>query len=86
MRSWGVDREGELRGLEWSDYSGDALAVNRSIWKGIVNKPKTRASRQPVPVIPESAKILDEYRSSMHNPKTGVMFHNGDGACLDTDK
>ena len=22
----------------------------------------------------------------MHNPKTGVMFHNGDGACLDTDK
>lgn len=79
-------REGELRGLEWSDYSGDALAVNRSIWKGIVNKPKTRASRQPVPVIPKLAKILDEYRRYMHNPKTGVMFHNGDGGCLDTDK
>ena len=48
--------------------------------------PKTRASRQPVPVIPKSAKILDGYCGSMHNPKTGVMFHNGDGQCLDTDK
>ena len=60
--------------------------MNRSIWKAVVNKPKTRASRQPVPVIPKLAKILEEYRASMHNPKTGVMFHNGNGECLDTDK
>ncbi|HYY72889.1 MAG TPA: tyrosine-type recombinase/integrase [Candidatus Bathyarchaeia archaeon] len=79
-------REGELRGLEWQDYAGDALAVNRSIWKGVVNKPKTRASRQPVPVIPKLAKILDEYRTSMNNPETGVMFHNGNGAFLDMYK
>jgi integrase len=79
-------REGELRGLEWPDYTGEALVVNRSIWKGIVNKPKTRASRQPVPVITKLATILDEYRASMHNPKTGVMFHNGNGERLDTDK
>ncbi len=79
-------REGELRGLEWPDYTGDQLAVNRSIWKGIVNKPKTRASRQAVPVIPKLAKILDEYRASMHKPATGVIFHNGSGECLDTDK
>lgn len=79
-------REGELRGLEWSDYTGEALGVNRSIWKGIVNKPKTRASRQPVPVITKLATILDEYRASMHNLRTGVMFHNRNGECLDTDK
>jgi integrase len=47
---------------------------------------KTRASRQPVPVITKLATILDEYRASMHNPKTGVMFHNGNGERLDTDK
>jgi integrase len=79
-------REGELRGLEWPDYRGDQLGVNRSIWKDVVNRPKTRASRQPVPVIPKLAKILDEYRASMHNPATGVMFHNGNGDCLDLDK
>jgi integrase len=66
--------------------ASDALVVNRSIWKGIVNKPKTRASHQPVPVITKLAAILDEYRASMHNPRTGVMFHNGNGECLDTDK
>ena len=33
-------REGELRGLEWPDYTGDQLAVNRSTWKGVVNQPK----------------------------------------------
>jgi integrase len=79
-------REGELLGLEWPDYTADQLAVNRSIWKGVVNQPKTRASRQPVPVIPKLAKILDEYRVSMHNPATGVMFHNGSGECLDMDE
>jgi integrase len=35
-------REGELRGLEWPDYTGETLSVNRSIWKTFVNKPKTR--------------------------------------------
>ena len=79
-------REGELRGLQWPDYTGDQLEVNRSVWKDVVNRPKTRASRQPVPVIPKLAKILDEYRASMHNPATGVMFHNGNGECLDMDK
>ena len=70
-------REGELRGLEWPDFTGEALAVNRSVWKGIVNRPKTRTSRQPVPVIPKLANLLDEYRASMGDPTTGAMFHNG---------
>lgn len=26
-------REGELRGLEWPDFAGHSLTVNRSIWK-----------------------------------------------------
>ena len=55
-------REGELRGLEWTDYAGDVLSVNRSIWKTVVNKPKTRASAKPVPVIRQLAEILETYR------------------------
>ena len=79
-------REGELRGVEWPDFTGDTLTVKRSIWKAVVNEPKTRASRQSVPVIPTLAKILDEHRASMHNPGTGVIFHSGNGEPMDMDK
>lgn len=79
-------REGELRGLEWPDYTGDSLSVNRSIWKGIVNGPKTRASAQAVPVIRQLAEILDAYRLSTGSPATGVMFHSGGGEPMDLGK
>ena len=79
-------REGELRGVEWPDFVGDTLTVKRSIWKAVVNEPKTRASRQSVPVIPTLAQILDEHRASMHNPRTGVIFHSGNGEPMDMDK
>jgi integrase len=70
-------RHGELRGLEWTDYTGSELTINRSIWMSVVNLPKTRASRDTVPVIPALAEILDEYRRSMGNPEVGVIFHSG---------
>jgi integrase len=77
---------GELRGLEWTDYSGVALDVKRSVWKTVVNQPKTRASAKPVPVIRQLAEILNTYRSSIGNPQSGVMFHSGTGQHMDFDK
>jgi integrase len=79
-------REGELRGLEWTDYQGNVLSVNRSIWKTFTNKPKTRASANPVPVIRHLAEILSAYRSSVGDPAVGVMFHSGGGEPMDLDK
>ena len=79
-------REGELRGLEWPDFAGDSLGVNRSIWKSVINRPKTRASAQAVPVIRQLAEILNAYRLSMGNPQSGVMFHSGAGQHMDFDK
>ncbi len=79
-------REGELRGLEWPDYTGGELQVNRSVWKTVVDQPKTPASRQPVPVIAALAEVLDAYRASMHDPSNGVVFHDGSGLRLDMDK
>ena len=78
-------REGELRGLEWSDYTGESLSVNRSIWKNFVNRPKTRASAQAVPVIRQVAEILNAYRLSVGNP-AGVMFHSGAGKPMDLSR
>jgi len=79
-------RQGELRGLEWTDYTGAELVIKRSIWMSVVNLPKTRASRDSVPVIPALAEILDEYRKSMGNPEAGVVFHSGDGRPICVDK
>jgi len=79
-------REGELRGLAWPDYTGDALNVCRSVWKTVVNKPKTSASAKPVPVIRQLAEVLDAYRESVGRPSNGVMFHAGDGQPMDLDK
>jgi hypothetical protein len=76
----------ELRELEWTDFAGDVLSVNRSIWKTVVNRPKTRASAKPVPVIRQLAEILDTYRSSTGNPTAGVMFHSGAGEPMDLGK
>jgi integrase len=45
-------RRGELRGLEWTDYTGTELRINRSMWRSVVSLPKTRASRDSVPIIP----------------------------------
>jgi len=79
-------RQGELRGLEWTDYTGTELVIKRSIWMSAVNLPKTRASRDSVPVIPPLAEILDEYRRSMGSPEAGVVFHSGDGLPICVDK
>jgi integrase len=79
-------REGELRGVEWQDYNGTEITVCRSIWQSVVNRPKTAASRSFVPVIPALATILDEYRLGMHNPKSGVIFHSGNGSPMAMDK
>jgi integrase len=79
-------RQGELRGLEWTDYTGSELAINRSIWMSVVNLPKTRASRDTVPVIPALAEILDEYRRAMGNPRVGMVFHSGNELPISIDK
>jgi integrase len=79
-------RQGELRGLEWTDYTSGELAINRSIWMSVVNLPKTRASRDTVPVIPALAEILDEYRRAMGNPKVGMVFHSGNELPISIDK
>jgi hypothetical protein len=52
----------------------------------VVNLPKTRASRDTVPVIPALAEILDEYRRSMGNPKAGMIFHSGNERPISIDK
>lgn len=53
--------------------------VNRSVWEGFTNEPKTKRSKAAVPVIPRLAAILDRHRLACGNPSSGPMFANGKG-------
>jgi integrase len=56
-------RRGEIRGLQWGDYSGQELKVKRARWRDTVSDPKTRKSKAPVPVIPQLAERLNAHRA-----------------------
>jgi integrase len=56
-------RLAEMHGLDWNDYDGENINVERSAWRGHVDTVKTRASKNFVPVIPQLRAILDAYRS-----------------------
>lgn len=79
-------RRGELRGLEWIDYTGTELRVNHSMWRSVVSLPKTRASRDSVPIIPALAEVLDAYRRSAGNPELGFVFRSSDGLPISLDR
>ena len=55
-------RRGEIRGLEWPDYSGEEIRVMRSVWESITNEPKTRKSKASVPVISPLQRLLDQFQ------------------------
>ena len=58
-------RQGELRGLLWKDFNGKELNVQRSIWNGVVNKPKTVCSASPIPVVLQLRDALEAHRQRM---------------------
>jgi integrase len=72
-------RRSELRGVRWEDYDGDQIMVMRSVWEGFENEPKTKRSKDPVPVIPRLRAILSAHQLACSNPKNGPMFANGKG-------
>jgi integrase len=76
-------RKGEIQGLQWEGYSGTELRVTRAIWNGIVDEPKTAASKKAVPIIPQLQQMLDAHRLASGNPKTGPMFKNSAGNPMD---
>lgn len=76
-------RRGEIRGLQWEDYDGSELRVTRSIFNGIIEQPKTRKSKAPVPVISQLRAMIDSHRITEGNPTHGPMFTNNAGNPLD---
>lgn len=72
-------RRAELRGLEWPDYDGHRIMVNRSVWESFTNEPKTKRSKATVPVVTRLRTILDTHKLACGNPTKGPIFANRAG-------
>jgi len=51
-------RRGEIEGLEWSSYDGEALKVMRSMWQGIAREPKSKKSKASVTCLLSSSPYV----------------------------
>jgi integrase len=79
LASFGGLRRAELAGTEWPNYTGKQIWVTQSVWEGIVDEPKTRRSKAPIPVIAPLQQMLDAHKTHCGNPTTGPMFATMDG-------
>ncbi len=69
---------GEIQGLDRQDYSGKKLSIERSIWEGVTDDPKSEESKNAVPVIAALAKILMKFQHG--KPNKGAMFPASNGS------
>jgi integrase len=76
-------RVSEIRGLQWTDYTGDELFVRRSVWRRSVGETKTPESKARVPVIAPLRKLLDAHRQQ--NGKHEWIFAGPHGFSLNLD-
>jgi integrase len=80
-------RKGEILGLRWQDFNGQELSVNRSIWNGIENAPKTKGSKASIPVVKLLAEALEAHRlrCGILAQKNLPIFQAGNGSPLNLD-
>lgn len=78
-------RKGEICGLRWEDFSEKELRVNRSMWNGETNEPKTTKSKAPVPIVKELADALEVHKQRMGKLAVGPIFQAGNGKPLNLD-
>jgi integrase len=67
-------REFEIRGLRWEDYDGTSLKVRRSVWRTVINQPKTESSEASVPVLPLLQKALNDHRARVNGLDHQYIF------------
>src|SRR5262249_24496079 len=78
-------RKGEIRGLDWEDFSGEELSVKRTVWNGTVNDPKTNRSKAPIPVVKQLADALEAHKVREGRLAVGAIFQAGNGKPLNLD-
>lgn len=75
-------RPGEIAGLRWEDISAGSIHIERSVWNGKVNAPKTEESTDSIPLVSKCASALEAWRLQCGSPTVGFMFQNRQGGPL----
>ena len=80
-------RRGELFGLRWSDLDEhtNRLRVRRSLFQGVITRPKTQHSERTVDLPEPIVNRLRAYRETNPPLKKGYMFHSHTGSPMDPD-
>jgi integrase len=78
-------RKSELLGLQWEDFKGNELRIERSIWNGHIGEPKTKASKAGIPAIKPLVVALEAHRSRIGRLAVGPIFQAGNGSPLNLD-
>jgi integrase len=78
-------RASELRGLQWGDYDGKTITVNRKVWGRHVGEPKTEGSKEGVPVISLLKGILDKFKPAYAMAEDFIFMGEKKGFALNLD-
>jgi len=76
----------EIRGLEWPDFNGEEIMVNRAVWRHIPNPPKTKKSKAPIPAISPVREALEAHRQTMGQPTEGLIFRGVQREHIDLER
>jgi len=78
-------RLGELIGLQWDDvdWSSGTIRVQRSVWNGQFQSPKSRRSVRRIVMSPTLANILLQHKTTAPASKHDLIFCSRDGTFLD---
>jgi integrase len=86
VRVVGTDlRAGELAGLRLEDVELDRITVNRSIWGGEEQDPKTRSAVRTIAVSPQLATLLWQEVAKQKTAGRSHLFTVPSGSPLDMD-
>jgi integrase len=55
-------RPGEIVGLQLGDIREKMIHVARRVYRGVVDTPKSRKSRRPIPLMDRTSRLLDQWR------------------------
>ena len=72
-------RAGELAGLKLTDIDGDRLTVNRSVWQGKEQTPKTNSALRSLALSPQLLALLWEQIARQRSKKHVYLFSSPSG-------
>jgi integrase len=72
-------RPGEIMGLQPRDYHDEMIHIQRRDYRGVIDVPKSRRSKRPMPPTPITAALLDQWLDLHLGQPDGWLFPSETG-------